>query len=265
MPRKQKPPSPRKIRHSEFEQSLAATPASHDILMAAFQQLAFALQERPHGIGTKDNHYSRFSAGAIVLLVTALDAWLSEIVAMAVSVQARPPSFKRVTQETLWAKYKGLCRLAKIPALPAKKDLLFIVSLRNEVAHFLPRDAQRSRYYRALKRRGLLLPGTFLGDYGLNNYATAYWVAETTESITAQLGSSLVLTSGSLADWADNFRIPAEIVPPQGLATSQWKRVGHIYGAPPKDELKRLGRNDPCWCDSGKKYKDCHEDWMVSS
>nr|MCR5467705.1 SEC-C domain-containing protein [Lachnospiraceae bacterium] len=21
----------------------------------------------------------------------------------------------------------------------------------------------------------------------------------------------------------------------------------------------RIGRNDPCWCGSGKKYKQCHE------
>jgi uncharacterized protein YecA (UPF0149 family) len=21
------------------------------------------------------------------------------------------------------------------------------------------------------------------------------------------------------------------------------------------------GRNQPCWCDSGKKYKNCHLDW----
>ena len=24
------------------------------------------------------------------------------------------------------------------------------------------------------------------------------------------------------------------------------------------DEKKKLGRNDPCWCGSGKKYKKCH-------
>jgi preprotein translocase subunit SecA len=25
-----------------------------------------------------------------------------------------------------------------------------------------------------------------------------------------------------------------------------------------KDEHDKLGRNDPCWCGSGKKYKKCH-------
>ena len=25
--------------------------------------------------------------------------------------------------------------------------------------------------------------------------------------------------------------------------------------------MKRIGRNDPCWCGSGKKYKKCHMDF----
>jgi preprotein translocase subunit SecA len=25
-----------------------------------------------------------------------------------------------------------------------------------------------------------------------------------------------------------------------------------------KDERENIGRNDPCWCGSGKKYKKCH-------
>ncbi len=25
-----------------------------------------------------------------------------------------------------------------------------------------------------------------------------------------------------------------------------------------EEEIPRLGRNDPCWCGSGKKYKRCH-------
>jgi uncharacterized protein YecA (UPF0149 family) len=24
------------------------------------------------------------------------------------------------------------------------------------------------------------------------------------------------------------------------------------------DENEKLGRNDPCWCGSGKKFKKCH-------
>jgi preprotein translocase subunit SecA len=25
-----------------------------------------------------------------------------------------------------------------------------------------------------------------------------------------------------------------------------------------KDDKEKIGRNDPCWCGSGKKYKKCH-------
>jgi preprotein translocase subunit SecA len=25
-----------------------------------------------------------------------------------------------------------------------------------------------------------------------------------------------------------------------------------------KSEQENIGRNDPCWCGSGKKYKKCH-------
>jgi hypothetical protein len=30
-----------------------------------------------------------------------------------------------------------------------------------------------------------------------------------------------------------------------------------LHGRPP-DIAASLGRNDPCWCGSGKKYKRCH-------
>ncbi|MCL5781990.1 MAG: SEC-C metal-binding domain-containing protein [Patescibacteria group bacterium] len=26
----------------------------------------------------------------------------------------------------------------------------------------------------------------------------------------------------------------------------------------PRNDHKEIGRNDPCWCGSGKKYKKCH-------
>ena len=26
------------------------------------------------------------------------------------------------------------------------------------------------------------------------------------------------------------------------------------------DTMQELGRNDPCWCGSGRKYKKCHRD-----
>ena len=33
---------------------------------------------------------------------------------------------------------------------------------------------------------------------------------------------------------------------------------GSFAQAPVVNEHKDIGRNDPCWCGSGKKYKRCH-------
>jgi preprotein translocase subunit SecA len=41
--------------------------------------------------------------------------------------------------------------------------------------------------------------------------------------------------------------------PPQPAAAS-----GSFAQAPVVNEHKDIGRNDPCWCGSGKKYKKCH-------
>jgi len=32
-----------------------------------------------------------------------------------------------------------------------------------------------------------------------------------------------------------------------------------LSGAPPPRRTAKVGRNDPCPCGSGRKYKDCHE------
>lgn len=34
--------------------------------------------------------------------------------------------------------------------------------------------------------------------------------------------------------------------------------AGAVGGTKPVPQDKKLGRNDPCWCGSGKKYKHCH-------
>ena len=82
----------------------------------------------------------------------------------------------------------------------------------------------------------------------------------------AQAGPSAVLggsiTSSSGAD------ARAEVVPMPRTATPTAMRLQHgdetvglasssrSSGQPPEGE--KIGRNDPCWCGSGKKYKRCH-------
>jgi len=34
--------------------------------------------------------------------------------------------------------------------------------------------------------------------------------------------------------------------------------LDRLFRRRPPEEAANLGRNDPCWCGSGKKYKRCH-------
>ena len=45
---------------------------------------------------------------------------------------------------------------------------------------------------------------------------------------------------------AAEYAVDATAEPPQQIET---RRL---------DEHEKVGRNDPCWCGSGKKFKKCH-------
>ena len=49
----------------------------------------------------------------------------------------------------------------------------------------------------------------------------------------------------------------AEAVGPGGH-TNAGNGAGEVVETVVNDEHDNLGRNDPCWCGSGKKYKKCH-------
>ena len=53
------------------------------------------------------------------------------------------------------------------------------------------------------------------------------------------------------------FEPPAEASPMEGTATNAGEGDGKPKQRPVKVEQK-VGRNDPCPCGSGKKYKRCH-------
>ncbi len=63
------------------------------------------------------------------------------------------------------------------------------------------------------------------------------------EQVAAAAGSA---TAGGAVDMA-----ASEAVGPNGNG-------GGVVETVVKDEHDKLGRNDPCWCGSGKKYKKCH-------
>ncbi|MFH0864148.1 MAG: preprotein translocase subunit SecA [Candidatus Gottesmanbacteria bacterium] len=53
---------------------------------------------------------------------------------------------------------------------------------------------------------------------------------------------------------------PVQPVPPQRIITKPAGSQTQVSSNTPKtiDHNKKLGRNDPCWCGSGKKWKKCH-------
>lgn len=55
--------------------------------------------------------------------------------------------------------------------------------------------------------------------------------------------------------------VEAEIVTPAVTTNDELPTPNEVEGfkvTPPGTPTRKLGRNDPCWCGSGKKYKKCH-------
>ncbi len=36
------------------------------------------------------------------------------------------------------------------------------------------------------------------------------------------------------------------------------EKLANYFTGQGEEDIPKLGRNDPCWCGSGKKYKRCH-------
>jgi preprotein translocase subunit SecA len=52
--------------------------------------------------------------------------------------------------------------------------------------------------------------------------------------------------------------IPAEMAEAADMAADEVAGSIPIVETRRLDEHEKLGRNDPCWCGSGKKFKKCH-------
>jgi preprotein translocase subunit SecA len=64
-----------------------------------------------------------------------------------------------------------------------------------------------------------------------------------------QRGGAAMQYSGGTAEDQPSAYGDADQEPATGSTVVEQRRV---------DEHEQLGRNDPCWCGSGKKYKKCH-------
>jgi preprotein translocase subunit SecA len=72
--------------------------------------------------------------------------------------------------------------------------------------------------------------------------------AGTATAAAATAGGAVTSTQDQTASAQANS--PAGTDPPSAQPAQAGTRV--------KDEREKIGRNDPCWCGSGKKYKKCH-------
>jgi preprotein translocase subunit SecA len=79
---------------------------------------------------------------------------------------------------------------------------------------------------------------------------------------------ALNYAGGTAADQPSALQAAAATVPggavPAGIAEAAEYASGATAEPPPQVETRRvadeekIGRNDPCWCGSGKKFKKCH-------
>jgi preprotein translocase subunit SecA len=61
--------------------------------------------------------------------------------------------------------------------------------------------------------------------------------------------AAMQYSGGTGEDQPNAYGEAGEPPAPGGSTIVEQRRVG---------EHEQLGRNDPCWCGSGKKYKKCH-------
>jgi preprotein translocase subunit SecA len=70
--------------------------------------------------------------------------------------------------------------------------------------------------------------------------------------------SALTEAAAAAAAGAPAAGAAATAEQPAEPAEPQQARPQAPSGTVVKSEHEKLGRNDPCWCGSGKKFKNCH-------
>jgi preprotein translocase subunit SecA len=76
-----------------------------------------------------------------------------------------------------------------------------------------------------------------------------------TQAGAAAAAGGATATSGDGAPAPQPAAAPAQ---PAAQPSPQPAQQQAVTGTRVKDEREKIGRNDPCWCGSGKKYKKCH-------
>ena len=112
-----------------------------------------------------------------------------------------------------------------------------------------------------------LREGIYLRGYGQQDPLIAYkneartYFDEMTRKIANDVAQTILRISVKTAEQAEQEEKSPPPAPPQPPAPNN-RTTGTSWNDPPSQppnaNPSRLGRNDPCWCGSGKKYKKCH-------
>jgi hypothetical protein len=137
---------------------------SGSLIYCGLIELDLALEGRKQPVlRTVDNHYTRHALGSIVLLITALEAWLNEVIAdLAPMHRSQFPGTQLydLADKPIEEKYYAFPRLLGAP-VPPQPDLDLVLSVRNEIVHYLPRvlpgEGQVPPWLVDLHRRGVFL------------------------------------------------------------------------------------------------------------
>lgn len=214
------------VRREREQQFLTggATPGtlSVDLLESAFTLLRASLRDRRSLMFvTADNHFSSHATGTMVMAVTALDAWLNEVLVRLVWLQEDQ---RFLVKKSLHEKYLELIRY--FGSEPASLDnLRLLCYARDEIVHFLPRSLGAHgaipEWLKPLQDQRLLLErhphGNDLPDK-LCSYRLAYWawstVSAVVKEIVAASGTPRSPIVGALAgnfDWYEGVCSPDEL------------------------------------------------------
>ncbi len=100
-------------------------------------------------------------------------------------------------------------------------------------------------------------------ENGAGESALPGWAAGASSSSSSSAGSSFSYTGGTAADQPSALAAARQQGAPLGddeFAEGALETAEAVPAVATRrvDESERIGRNDPCWCGSGKKFKKCH-------
>lgn len=208
---------------------------STDIVKSALGCLSLALADRRgHGLRLKHNHYAPNATGALVLLVTALDASMNELIAFVDKDRplADVPTLQRYLRLTQ----------GRPPDEELYAHLGLLVEVRHEVVHFLPRyvgdKGNVPTWLKPLDDLGLFLRGPreevdFTFFQKLSSYALAYWGWEVANAILKRVVEAIPAEELPFYDYlTHNFGRFDQLCAPADLPTFD-RRHGLTLSDPP--------------------------------